>query len=83
MMMMHVRVFAYRRCFPQEITTKKIHFRFAIILTQKSAYTTRNKRAPDKETDFAIMAQISAHKSINKRAHGKETGLLNKRAGLK
>ena len=75
--------FCIPKMIPTQITTKKIHYRFAIILTLISTHSTRNKRAPDKETDFVIMAQISAQKSIHKRAHGKETVFLNKRAGLK
>ena len=75
--------FCIPKMLPARNYDQKNTFLFAIILTQKSAYTTRNKRAPDKETDFAILAQISVHTSINKRAHDKETVLLNKRARLK
>ena len=75
--------FCIPKMIPTQITTKKIHYRFAIILTLISTHSTRNKRAPDKETDFAILAQISVHTSINKHAHDKETVLLNKRARLK
>ena len=56
-----------------KLRQKKMNFRFAIILTQISAHSIRNKHATDKETEFAILAQISAHTSINKRAHDKET----------
>ena len=75
--------FCLLKMFPTQNHDKKKNFRFAIILTQISAHSTRNKDATDKETDFVILAQISAHMSINKRAHDNETVLLNKRARLK